>query len=421
MPLVGRAGAIAAANRRNRQRSSSAGARAAVLRKAVQEAEAKRTSSKLDRAATEPAKAMSFDPPARNAEPDVQQADVMSFASVSSKMSIMSRFKQTVQEKAQKAQSALSRGMSDSIVKGKTLLPKGSVLKSKVQSANSTSTSALDAADFALGAQTAALEDMGFSAADIHDAVKLLEPGATAEDLLQMLLVISSGCEPAIPEASQPKASVTVEPQASAAPDVMELESEVVPDKPGEEQAVEFVTCSAVGSADYESVEDKSQILSGPSAIVGPQLMTSLKQMGFTADAIHQAAINAGKRASIDELLQVLLRSGSPTACSAKAMKQDGLNLAAASAVGSAEFEMACQEKVPQEDVDEAAESHPREIARAIICYSFKVAAAKSLQVEEAKEVEQQPEATKRATDSPSAKLGHSRTMMGSTSPMGGA
>lgn len=196
--------------------------------------------------------------------------------------------------------------------------------------------------DSILTPDTQKLEEMGFSASQIYKAFQLYGGPATAEQLLQVLLRMPSessealGIEPVTASKATLRtrpgessdASIPLSPthihltatspyrdSAAAAQGRAYTKQQHASSPPGSDMPdAAFVACSAVGSAEFEQAADKSMVLrpsqwSRPSsANLRSDVVTSLKQMGFTTKEINDAATAVDKDADINELLQVLLR-----------------------------------------------------------------------------------------------------------------
>lgn len=269
----------------------------------------------------------SFTVPTLKQVPICKENPISDTVSVDSKPSVLSMFKQQVQETGgffKKTQQALAEKVQ-----------KGIKMTSNLTSGQKKEP-AEKKEDGIDPAWVSSLEQMGFEASKIHEAAAML--GAQPEhmdDLLQVLVTMHSSSDPA--SASEPP----VTPAAAPAPvasfavpaPVANLPKTATKELCNDKSSsiavprlgpmhpptfhVQFPARSAVGSgsAEYELAADNydfTRSLSPQNEGLSHSAFVSLQQMGFAPGAIDQAVNILGKKSSFEDLFDILLAMGSP-------------------------------------------------------------------------------------------------------------
>jgi len=240
-----------------------------------------------------------------------------------------------------------------------------------------------------------ALEQMGFQAAKIEEAAALLggKP-QQMDDLLQVLVTMNESSASGGTAAREPVANPS--PVSSLPTDSKQVESRSTTTRPpplatttmpqqslpppvSPTHSPGLASKSAVGSEEYEMAVDKHKLIhTAPKftqhKTLTPSAFMSLQQMGFTADAIHQASGRMRPNSTYEELFDLLLAMGSPLSppnSGTAASSTDGASAAACAAY---------QEVKVNQDAAAETEVEPtnREIAASVVSFVLAKVAAKS-------------------------------------------
>jgi Holliday junction resolvasome RuvABC DNA-binding subunit len=289
MPLAGAVGAITAANRSSRNRRTTGTCRQSVPVKFATPAATKQ---------------------ANQARPDFvfhpQQRDTTETASVDSKTSILSMFKQKAEETScffKKQKDALAEKVQKGMKMTSNMTPSGQRkgTEERAKPSNPQKNVGLDPA------WMEQLEQMGFEASKVHEAVAMV--GGQPEQMDDLLQVLVSMHASSVSTTSASAAPTKPAPTATAAPQLSR--PQVTHKEPP------LPSMCAVGSAEFEMSSDRrsaAQVTrsAAKSQMHSPSAVQSLEQMGFQQKSIHMAIARLPPNAAFEELFNLLLAMGAP-------------------------------------------------------------------------------------------------------------
>lgn len=173
------------------------------------------------------------------------------------------------------------------------------------------------------------IEQMGFSRTEIQDAAGSLGADPTPaqiDDLVQILLVMRSSETASTDDADAAPNADEAAPLPSSPPLAAAQESPVPAVLKALEELPPLPLMKSVGSAEFEEATDKNTVLYGGSPVIVPlEISDALGQMGFTEEAIQEAAVLLGPAAKFDDLFDLLVTMAPKNGSSWTGMPSDVL------------------------------------------------------------------------------------------------